>query len=94
VTLTYDPTLISLQKVTEGPFLSAKGETFFNKIIDNNKGAVLIDCVLLGPELSVSGEGILATLFFASLKTGSTSLTFKLVKTRDCHNGEISKVVL
>jgi len=89
VTLTYDPALISLKEVTEGPFFFAKGETFFNKTIDNNKGTVLIDCVLLGPSLSTSGEGTLANLSFTSLKAGSTSLTFKLVKTRDTHNKEI-----
>jgi hypothetical protein len=89
VTLSYDPTLLSLQEVTEGPFLSAKGNTFFNKTIDNSKGTVLIDCALLGPDLSVSGGGTLATLSFTSLNTGSTSLTFKLIKTRDTYNKEI-----
>jgi hypothetical protein len=89
VTLSYDPALVRLQEVAEGPFLSEKGETFFNKTIDNNKGTALIDCVLLGPNLSTSGDGTLATLFFTCLKAGSTSITFKLVKTRDCHNKEI-----
>jgi hypothetical protein len=89
VTLSYDPTLISLKEVTEGPFLSAKGNTFFNKTIDNNKGTVLIDCALLGSDLSISGEGTLATFSFTSLKAGSTSLTFKLVKTRNILNKEI-----
>ncbi len=89
VTLSYDPTLLSLQEVIEGPFLSSKGKTFFNKINDNNKGAVLIDCAPLGSNLSTSGEGTLATLSFTSLKAGSTSLTFKLTKTRDTHNKEI-----
>ena len=89
VTLSYDPTFLNLQEVVEGPFLSAKGKTFFYKTIDNNKGNVLIDCAILGPNLSVSGEGTLANLSFTCLKAGSTSLTFKLVKTRDCHNKEI-----
>jgi len=89
VTLSYDPTLLSLQEIVEGPFFSAKGKTFFYKKVDDTKGTVLIDCALLGPELSVSGEGTLATLSFTSLKAGSTSLTFKLTKTRDAHNKEI-----
>ena len=89
VTLSYDPTLLSLQEVAEGPFLSAKGKTFFYKTIDNNKGNVLIDCAILGPNLSISGEGTLANLSFTSLKAGSTSLTFKLTKTRDTYNKEI-----
>lgn len=89
VTLSYDPTLLSLQEVVEGPFLSVKNKTFFYKRVDDNKGTVLIDCAILGPELSVSGEGTLATLSFTSLKVGSTSLTFKLTKTRDTSNKEI-----
>jgi len=87
VTLSYDPTLISLQEVTEGPFFSTKGKTFFYSKED--KGTILIDCALLGPEVSVSGEGTLATLSFTSLKAGSTDLTFKLAKTRDTYNKEI-----
>ena len=89
VTLSYDPALLSLQEVVEGPFLSAKNKTFFYKKVDNKKGTVLIDCVILGPELSVSGEGTLATLSFTSLKAGSTSLTFKLDKARNTYNKEI-----
>ena len=89
VTLSYDPTLISLKEVTEGPFFSSKGKTFFYKKVDDTKGTILIDCAVLGPELSVSGEGTLATLSFTSLKSGSTSLTFKLTKTRDTNNKEI-----
>ena len=88
VTLSYDPALLSLQEVVEGPFLSVKNKTFYKRV-DNNKGTVLIDCAILGPELSVSGEGTLATLSFTSLKLGSTSLTFKLTKIRDTNNKEI-----
>ena len=89
VTLSYDPALLSLQEVIEGPFFSAKGKSFFYKKIEGTKGTVLIDCAILGPELSVSGEGILAILSFTSRKAGSTTLTFKLTKTRDNNNKEI-----
>jgi hypothetical protein len=87
VTLSYDPTLISLQEVTEGPFFSTKGKTFFYSKED--KGTILIDCALLGKTLSTSGEGTLATLSFTSLKAGSTSIEFSLAKTRDAFNKEI-----
>jgi hypothetical protein len=87
VTLSYDTTLISLQEVTEGPFFSTKGKTFFYTKEDNN--TILIDCALLGKTLSVSGEGTLAILSFTCLKAGSTSIEFSLAKTRDTHNKEI-----
>jgi len=88
-TLSYDPALISLQEVTEGPFFSSKGETFFYKKVDDKKGTLLLDCALLGPGLSVSGEGTLTTLSFTSLKAGSTGIEFSLAKTRDILNKEI-----
>ena len=84
VTLSYDPALLSLQEVVEGPFLSEKGKTFF--YTKEDESTILIDCALLGYELSVSGEGTLATLSFTCLKAGSTSITFKLAKTRDTNN--------
>jgi hypothetical protein len=87
VTLSYDPTLISLQEVTESPFFSTKGKTFFYSKEDN--ATILIDCALLGKSLSVSGEGTLATLSFTCLKAGSTSIEFSLAKTRDTLNKEI-----
>ena len=87
VTLSYDPTLISLQEVTEGSFLSEKGKTFFYTKEEQN--TILIDNALLGKTLSISGEGTLATLSFTSLKAGSTGIEFSLTKTRDTLNKEI-----
>jgi len=89
VTLSYDPALLSLQEVTEGAFFSSEGETFFYNDIDGKEGKVLIDCAILGRDLSVSGEGTLATLSFTSLRAGSTILIFSFVKARDAHNKEI-----
>ena len=89
VTLSYDPVLLSLQEVREGPFFSSEGETFFYNHIDGKEGKVLIDCAILGRDLSVSGGGTLATLSFTSLKAGSTSITFKLTDTRDTYNKPI-----
>ena len=87
VTLSYDPTLISLQEVTEGLFLSGKGKTFF--YTKEDESTILIDNALLGKTLSTSGEGTLATLSFTCLKAGSTSIEFSLAKTRDALNKEI-----
>jgi hypothetical protein len=72
VTLSYDPALLSLKEVTEGPFLSEKGKTFFYTKEDQN--TILIDNALLGTDLSISGEGTLAILSFTCLKAGSTSI--------------------
>jgi len=87
VTLSYDPALISLQEVTEGSFLSEKGKTFF--YTQEEQSTILIDNVLLGTDLSISGEGTLAILSFTCLKAGSTGIEFSLTKTRDTLNKEI-----
>jgi hypothetical protein len=89
VTLSYDPTLLSLQEAEESPFLSAEGKTFFYKKEDNATGTILIDCAILGSEAGVSGEGILTTFSFTSLKAGSTSIELSLARIRDIHNKEI-----
>jgi len=89
VTLSYDPALLSLQEAEEGPFLSAKSKTFFYKKADDAKGIILIDCVILGPEVGVSGEGTLATFSFISLKAGSTGIELSLARIGDIRNKEI-----
>lgn len=89
VTLSYDPALLSLQEVTEGPFFSAKGETFFYNDIDGKEGKVLIDCAILGRDLTVSGGGTLAILSFTCLKAGETSITFEHTDTRESYNKAI-----
>jgi len=89
VTLGYDPKLIRLNEATEGPFFSSKGETFFYCDIDNQQGSVLMDCAILGRDLSVSGQGVLATLSFTCLKAGQAEITFENVITRDTYNEDI-----
>ena len=89
VTLSYDPELIRLNEVTEGSFFSSEGETFFYRDIDNQEGSVLIDCAILGRDLSVSGGGTLVNLSFTCLKTGETGITFEFTDTRDTYNKKI-----
>jgi len=90
VTLSYDPTLLSLQEAEEGPLLSAEGKTFFYTNADATKGIILIDCAILGSEAGISsGEGTLAIFSFTSLKAGSTGIEFSLARIRNTHNKEI-----
>jgi len=93
VTLSYDPTFLGLQEVAEGPFLSTKGKTFFYKKVDDTKGTILIDCAILSPEISVSGEGTLAAFYFTSLKAGSASIELSFAQTRDTYNKEIITIM-
>ena len=86
VILSYDPALLEVTKIEEGPFLSNEANTFFYQKADDEKGTLQIDSALLGPGLTVSGEGMLATLSCKVLKTGSAALTFQQVKARASGN--------
>jgi hypothetical protein len=83
VTLNYDPALLQLESVTEGDFFSSSGQTFFYSDIDNKQGLVLIDCAILGRDVSVSGEGTLANLTFNCLKDEPAQITFRAADTRN-----------
>jgi hypothetical protein len=83
VTLSYDPALLQLESVTEGDFFSSEGQTFFYPAIDNQQGSVLIDCAILGRNVSVSGEGTLANLSFTCLKDQPGEIVFKVADIRD-----------
>ncbi len=89
VTLSYDPDLITPEEITEGDFFSSSGETFFYQDINPEEGTILIDCAILGRNLSVSGEGTLATVSFTSLQAGRCPIDFIQAKTRSHENKEI-----
>ena len=92
LTINYNPALLKLNKVTEGLFLSTdnKNTTFFYTKIDNSSDSIRIDCALLGEDLGVSGEGVLATLSFVGLDTYSTTLELKNIKARNTNNQPIT----
>jgi hypothetical protein len=76
--LFYRSDIVNCTGVSEGPFLSREGGTFFLPQIDNTYnstyGYVLVACSLLGQNVSVSGSGIMATLTFEALAKGETML--------------------
>jgi len=90
VVLSYDPAVLKLVEIAEGPCLSEGNETFFWKKIDPAKGTIQIDCAILGTEISAYGEGSLATLYFTALLTkGDTGVNFAQTQIRDIHNQPI-----
>jgi len=89
VVLSYDPAVLKLVEIAEGPCLSEGNETFFWKKIDLAKGTIQIDCAILGTEISAYGEGSLATLYFTVLTKANTEVGFSLSQTRDTRNHPI-----
>jgi len=84
--LRWDPNLLDVVDVIEGPFLKQGGETFFTKSIYNAEGYILVDCTLLGNVPGVSGDGTLASVKFYAEKVGSSVLDLydtKLVNSQE-----------
>jgi len=72
--LTWNPNLLDILDVTEGPFLKLGGSTFFAKKINNTAGYILVDCTLLGAVPGVSGSGTLATVQLYAETIGTSAL--------------------
>src|SRR3954470_5892271 len=70
--LAYDPSVVNLVSISEGPFLPSAGGTFFLPgTIDNVAGtATFISDSLLGPVPGASGSGDLVFLKFVTACAG------------------------
>jgi general secretion pathway protein D len=90
--LSFDPAILQLQSVTEGPFLSSGGGTtfFFPGFINNTTGKVtFVADTLIGPISGVSGAGVLADLQFQAISSGSSALTLSNVILQDTLGNDI-----
>ena len=82
--LKWEPDLLNVTSVTEGPFLNLEGahKTFFVRKMWNDpdpmgfSGYIYVTCTLMGepPTAVASGDGTLATVEFLVKKEGSTPL--------------------
>ena len=87
--LTFNPTVVRANSVTEGPFLSAFGATLFGSgAVDNTSGRISLvtdSFVDLPPD--PSGSGVLATIEFTALAAGVSPLTFSDIFLNDVDQG-------
>jgi cohesin domain-containing protein len=74
----FDPSILSAQGETEGPFLPMGGPTFFiNGAIDNITGSInFTGDTLIGPIPGVTGTGVIASIAFAAVGGGTSPLSF------------------
>lgn len=87
ILISYDPTILSPDSITEGSFLSSAGTTaFFGDFLDGN--IVLLD-ILLDATTGASGSGVLATLGFTGLASGVSPLVFSDFVLQDSVGGLI-----
>lgn len=72
--LSWNPKVLKILSITEGPFLKSGGITYCPApTIDNNVGYATAGCTLLGVA-SVSGSGVAATVNLEVLEAGGTTL--------------------
>jgi hypothetical protein len=74
--LAYNPTILQANLVTEGPFLSSAGTTFFTPgVIDNTTGLISLVSTSYVDFTPPSGSGVLASVQFTALSAGLSPLT-------------------
>ena len=80
IELAYDPQVVELQDIHEGPFLGSSGREVQCLPPDAEVGALIFRCVTLGatPD-GPTGSGILATLTFQPVGAGISTLHFDRV---------------
>jgi hypothetical protein len=79
--LVFDPTIVTANSVTEGPFMSSFGTTLFSPgVIDNTAGLIsLVTDSYVDLPPNPSGDGVLANIDFTALAPGVSPLTFSNV---------------
>ena len=88
VEIAWEPELLELVSVTEGPFLAGAGPTFFASTVDQLFGTAMFGSTLFGPIPGASGGGQLAYLEFLVQEAGKCALPF--IKTELVDSGIIA----
>jgi len=87
----FNPEVLSATSVIEGAFLPSGGTTaFVPGTIDNVGGEISVTAdSLVGAVPGVSGDGVLATLHFAALATGTSDISLSNIILLDSNLGTI-----
>jgi opacity protein-like surface antigen len=90
--LGFDPNMVAVTNVTEGPFLPSGGPTFFFPgFIDNVGGTVSFNADTLESAISgVNGSGVLVTFDFTPVGVGTSQITIFNVILLDSNGGGIT----
>jgi len=72
--LGWNATLLDAVDAVEGPFLKARGETYFTYKLNQTEGRMIADCTLLGSASGVDGSGTLGMLSFFVKNAGECPL--------------------
>jgi general secretion pathway protein D len=82
LTVTFNPSVVRVRNVQEGTFLRQGGATVsFTPKIDAIAGRVDITVTRVGDQVGASGAGLIASLLFDGVTTGSSTITVSGVAT-------------
>ncbi len=91
VNVTFNPAILNVANVTEGPFLQQAAETVALPVrINNTVGFVFTGAIIkppFGPQGAI-GSGVLATIAFTVVGHGATTLELKSLKLRTVVAGQ------
>lgn len=87
----FAPSLVTAQSSAEGSFLAGGGSTFYiDGVIDNTLGAIgATSASLLSAVSGVSGDGVLASFYFAAANEGNALFTLSNVILLDSMFGDL-----
>jgi hypothetical protein len=83
INVTFNPQILNVESVAEGPFLKNINETIFGTNLKNTVGYAIVSAAFMPPYPShgASGSGLLANVTFSVKGSGSTSLHFDATRT-------------
>ena len=78
INVTFNPAVLNVVKIGEGPFLKNVAKTMMPKTIDNTLGFVMVAAAFVppNPPAGASGSGILANITFSVMSSGGSALHF------------------
>lgn len=78
INVTFNPTVLNVVKIGEGPLLKTVAKTMMPKTIDNTHGFVMAAAAFVppNPPAGASGSGILANITFSVMSSGGSTLHF------------------
>jgi hypothetical protein len=91
--LSWNPAILNVTIVTEGPFLRSGGGTYFYPQINGGSGRLKVDCGLIGSIPGVSGQGTLAIIQFHVKEGGTCDLDLYDTQLDSSTNGTIAHTV-
>ena len=92
----YDKNILEFRGASQGTFLNRNGQDQTYRMPYNNETAGLVEnivCVRLGSIGSVDGEGILETIRFKAIGTGTSPITLSNVKLANIEASKIDSSV-